>query len=351
MAADDALDRALLVALALADERDLALLRRRALDEPDAPPELTPEISAPLRARLVLLRAEEACAAERRRCELLGLALVPWDAADYPAALLDLSAPPPVLWLRGEGTWPPPQPITIVGARSSTARGRAFASELGAGVVERGGSVVSGLAIGIDQASHEGALAADGAAFAILACGVDQIYPPGAKPLAERVERTGRIVSEMPLGTPPYKNHFPRRNRLLAALSQATIVVEADVMSGSLSTARRALELGRSVHAVPGPIDAPTSRGTNRLIRDGAHPLLAVEDLELLVDASRGGKAAAGLRAKGEALLQALAAPAAVDELARKLDVAVDRLLVRLVELEADGRVARLGGGLYVRTA
>jgi DNA processing protein len=203
---------------------------------------------------------------------------------------------------------------------------------------------VSGLAIGIDQASHEGALAAAGPCYAVLACGVDQIYPPGAAPLAARIERAGRIVSEMPPGTPPYKDHFPRRNRLLAALAKATLVVEADLRSGSLVTAHRALELGRGVHAVPGAIDAPTSRGTNRLIRDGAHPLLGVEDLDLLLQTPRAGT----LRSCDE-LLAALTAPVAVEALAQRLGVGVDRLLLRLVELEADGRVARLGGGLYAR--
>jgi len=345
----DLLDGALQIALAVPEERELALLRKRALDEPEGLPEETPAIGATLRAKLAELRAQGECAAERRRCEQLGCRLVPWSDPAYPAALLDLAAPPPVLWLRGEGAWPPVQPITIVGARSSTARGRAFASALGAGVVERAGSVVSGLAIGIDQASHEGALDAAGAAYAVVACGVDQIYPPGAKPLARRVMQSGRIVSELPLGAPPFKAHFPRRNRLLAALSTATLVVEADLWSGSLSTARRALELGRSVHAVPGAIDAPTSRGTNRLIRDGAHPLLGVEDLDLLLDARPAGARAAG--ANRDALLALLATPLQVDDLAQRLDLSLDRLLVRLVDLEADGQVTRLGAGLYVRTA
>ncbi len=352
MEPDDALERALLIALAVPDERDLALLRRLQLEAAEAPPEETPGLSAALRERLVALRARGEAAAERRRCELLELELVTWSDPRYPAALLDLSAPPPVLWLRGRGEWPPPRPITIVGARASTARGRAFARDLGAGVVERGGAVVSGLAIGIDQASHEGALDGGGAACAVLACGVDQTYPPGARPLAQRVEATGRIVSELPLGTPPYKVHFPRRNRILAALSTATLVIEADLRSGSLITAHRALELGRAVHAMPGAIDAPTSRGTNRLIRDGAHPLLGIDDLDLLLEAAPGsGRADGGAGGNGDELQAALAAPIAVDELSRRLGVAIDRLLVRLVELEADGRVTRLGGGLYVRRA
>jgi DNA processing protein len=349
MDANDVLDAALLVAVALPDERDLGLLYRAARngaarDAPATPPEAVAGISPRLGERLATLARAGAAARERERAAELGFELVPWGDARWPAPLHDLAGPPPVLWLRGRGPWPPHESITIVGARASTARGRAFARELGAGVAERGGSVVSGLAIGIDQASHEGALAAAGPCYAVLACGVDQIYPPGAAPLAALIERAGRIVSEMPHGTPPYKDHFPRRNRLLAALSKATLVVEADVRSGSLVTAHRALELGRGVHAMPGAIDAPTSRGTNLLIRDGAHPLLGVDDLDLLLQTPRAGT----LRGHDE-LLAALTAPIGVEALAERLGVGVDRLLLRLVELEADGRVARLGGGLYAR--
>jgi DNA processing protein len=340
------LQAALLAALAVPDERDLAAMRRRALEAPGAPPESAEGLGGALRERLARLRERGEAAAERRRCGLLGLELLPWTSTRYPAQLLDLAGPPPALYLRGSGAWPPRQPLTIVGARASTARGRAFARELGAGVAARGGSVVSGLAVGIDQAALEGALEGEGPAYAVLACGVDRIYPPGAAPLARRVEAAGRILGELPLGTPPYKAHFPRRNRILAALSRATLVVEADLRSGSLVTAHRALDLGRTVCAVPGAIDAPASRGTNRLIRDGGHPLLAVEDLDLLLDATKGRRRP---QRDTDHLLRALAAPIAVDELSRRAGVPLDLLLLRLVELEADGRVARLGGGLYVR--
>jgi DNA processing protein len=148
-------------------------------------------ISEGTRERLRVLAAERAPACERDAARRLGLELVPWGDARWPEPFADLAGPPPLLWLRGRGPWPPHQPITIVGSRSSTARGRAFARELGAGVADRGVSVVSGLAIGIDQASHAGALSAAGACYAILACGADQIYPPGAAPLAAAIERRG----------------------------------------------------------------------------------------------------------------------------------------------------------------
>jgi DNA processing protein len=344
MDASARLDHALLVAVATPDERELGLLHRAARDAPATAPQHVPGLPPRLRERIEALARAGAAAAQREQAATLGLELVAWGDPRWPAPLADLAGPPPVLWLRGSGPWPPHESITIVGARASTARGRAFARDLGAGIADRGGSVVSGLAIGIDQSSHEGAIAAGGPCYAVLACGADRIYPPGAAPLAARIERAGRIVSEMPPETPPYKELFPRRNRLLAALSKATLVVEADVRSGSLVTAHRALELGRGVHAVPGAIDAATSRGTNQLIRDGAHPLLAVDDLDLLLRTPR----AESLRGNDE-LLAALGAPVGVEALSERLGIAVDRLLLRLVELEADGRIARLGGGLYAR--
>lgn len=339
---DPRLAAQLAIALCTVDERSLALLRAQALADPAAPPELAPGLVPEVAAQLREARACGAAATEAARAALLGLRLVGWSDPRYPAGLFDLAGPPALLYVRGRGELPGAAAVAIVGARASTARGRAFAAELGREAAARGGTVVSGLAIGIDQAAHEGALEGGGRCCAVLACGLDRIYPPGAERLAARIEAQGTIVSEMPIGTPPYKAHFPRRNRLLAALARATLVVEADLRSGSLITAHRALELGRGVHAVPGSIDAPASRGTNRLIRDGAHPLLEAGDLDLLLPCTRKRRGGA------EALLEALRAPAGSEELAAKLDLQVDVLLLRLIELEAQGRVRRLPGGLYV---
>ncbi|MBM4016281.1 MAG: DNA-processing protein DprA, partial [Planctomycetes bacterium] len=171
-----------------------------------------------------------------------------------------------------------------------------------------------------------------------------------------RLAVAGAVVSEMPIGTAPWKSHFPRRNRLLAAWSPATLVVEADLASGSLITAKRALELGRDVLAVPGPIDAPTSRGTNRLIRDGAHPLLELDDLALLLPPlpRSGGAAPASddlstAAASDATLLAALSTPAALDVLAARTGLRADELAVRLVELEVAGAVRRGAAGLWLR--
>ena len=345
-------DLALLAAVAIGqlvpDERPLAQLWAQACAAPHEAPWRgagRAELPAELVARLEAQVAGGAAAAEVRRAAELRLALRPWLDERYPAALRDLVGPPPLLWVRGHGPLPEvATAVTVVGARSSTARGRAFAFELGRAIAERGGTVVSGLAIGIDQAALEGALAAGGVACAVLGCGLDRIYPPGAEPLAGRIEERGTIVSEMAVGTPPYKNHFPRRNRILAALGRATLVVEADLQSGSLITAHRALELGRGVHAVPGAIDAATSRGTNRLIRDGAHPLLEIGDLDLVLPGSK--RAADDQRAP---LLDRLSRAMTAEELARRAGLSLDKTRLRLVELEAEGRVSPLGGGLWQR--
>ncbi|MBL8840123.1 MAG: DNA-protecting protein DprA [Planctomycetes bacterium] len=338
-----ALHAALLIALAQPDERELAALREQQQARPGTSPLGAEGVRPATRERLAQLEFAGAAEAEAARAAAQGLVLIDWNDARYPAPLHDLAGPPALLYVRGRGELPTAHAIAIVGARASTARGRAFAHALGAGVAQRGGTVVSGLAIGIDQAALEGALAEEGRCCAVLACGLDQVYPPGARPLAERLLERGTLVSEMPIGTPPYKNHFPRRNRLLAALARATLVIEADLHSGSLVTARRAAELGRAVHAVPGAIDATVSRGTNRLIRDGAHPLLEVGDLDLLLP---GG---APRVPSGDELLRELASPRAAEELATRCRRPLDRVLLQLVELEANGRVERLGGGLYVR--
>ncbi|MSR45781.1 MAG: DNA-protecting protein DprA [Planctomycetes bacterium] len=349
LAPQDATPAALLhcvgIALALPSERELALLRAHAAADPTAPPWRAPGLPALPAERIAAACGDGRAAREAANAAALGLALISWHDPRYPRGLFDLVGPPALLYVRGRGQLPHDPAVTIVGSRASTARGRAFAADLGRSLAQRGAAVVSGLAIGIDQAAHEGALAAGGPCCAVLACGLDRIYPPGAVPLAARLEAHGTLVSEMPIGTPPYKDHFPRRNRLLAAWSCATLVVEADLRSGSLVTAHRALELGRSVHAVPGNIDAPSSRGTNRLIRDGAHPLLEIADLDLLLPGTE-TRVAAG----GAALLDALAAPQAAAAIAERLARPLDHVLIDLVELELEGKVTRLGGGLWSRT-
>ncbi len=337
------LKQALSIALAVPTLAELEQLR----DEQTRDPGCVPGRHRPLPRRLAqrLQQIQRAGEVERecQRCHSQSIQLCHWHQDDYPAGLLDLAAPPPVLYLRGQGPWPPPtRALTVVGARRSTVTGRCFARRLGSEVARRKATVISGLARGIDQSAHEGAVENHGHCYAVLACGVNQIYPRSASRLAERIFESGRIVSEMPLGTAPLKPHFPRRNRILAAWATATIVVEADLRSGSLITAHRALELGREVLAVPGSIDSLTSRGTNRLIRDGAHPLLEVEDLDLLIPSMSESSS------RSPDPLNDLTVPRSVDTLSELWQRPSEEVLERLLDYELEGKVENLGGGLFV---
>ncbi|MEJ2086773.1 MAG: DNA-processing protein DprA [Acidobacteriota bacterium] len=218
-------------------------------------------------------------AAERRRASRLQARILTRVDEEYPSDLLDLELPPPVLFCRGH--LPPKPAIAIVGSRKARATNLEVARMFGHGLAAAGITVVSGFARGIDQAAHRGALSArGGTTVAILGCGLDVDYPGGARPLAARIESSGALVSEFPLRTRPFKSNFPIRNRLIAALSLGTLVVQATLRSGSLITARLALDLGRDVYAVPGSIVDPSAAGTNGLIRDGA--LLAQETRDIL---------------------------------------------------------------------
>jgi len=284
--------------------------------------------------------------------------LVLGDAA-YPPGLLALDDPPLMLYLLGR---PLPGPdtvgIAIVGTRNPTPQGvldaRAFARHF----VDSGLCVVSGLAQGIDGAAHEGALDAGGppehnATVAFVGTGLDRVYPRQHRALAHRIAAGGCLVSEYALGTPPLPHNFPRRNRLIAGLSQGTLVVEAAQPSGSLITARLASEQGKEVFAIPGSIHAPQSRGCHALIRQGAKLVESAQDVleELRLPSAAVGVATAdGL--PDDPLLDAMGhAPVGVDALVARTGIAAHDIQVRLLELELDGRVGRLTGGLVQRLA
>lgn len=205
------------------------------------------------------------------RCEELGISLLTIQDAAYPRRLLNIYDPPCLLYVRGRlPAFDEEAAVAVVGTRSCTPYGVACAEKLGYGIARCGGLVVSGLAAGIDSAALRGALRADGRAVAVLGNGLDVVYPRENQYLYEDVAAAGCLISEYPPGTRPVGSHFPRRNRILSGLSVAALVVEAPERSGALITAAAALEQGRDVFAVPGPIDAPASVGCNQLIRDGA---------------------------------------------------------------------------------
>lgn len=208
-----------------------------------------------------------------------GTRLLTRGAPGWPDRLEHLEQPPDRLWLRGTAEPGRLPAVAIVGSRRATAGGITVARDLARALAESGVVIVSGFAIGIDAAAHRGALDGGGVTVAVLGCGLDQDYPPGHGELRRRVAAAGVLVTENPEGTHPEGWLFPRRNRLIAALAQAVVVVEATERSGALSTARWAVDLGRDVLAVPGSIRSPQSRGANLLIRDGARPVLEPGDV------------------------------------------------------------------------
>jgi len=199
-----------------------------------------------------------------------GHSLFAWDDADYPAALLSIADPPPVFYLVGRRELLSRPALTIVGSRSATAQGTGDAEAFAAALSGAGLTIVSGLGGGIDAAAHRGGLAGPGSSIAVLATGLDCIFPAANRPLAERLAAGGALVSEFPLGTAPLAANLPQRNRVLSGLARGVLVVEATLYSGSLSIARIAAEQGREVFAIPGSIHSPFSKGGHRLIKDGA---------------------------------------------------------------------------------
>jgi DNA processing protein len=219
---------------------------------------------------------------EKELCELpnIGARLVKWADADYPPNLRQIADPPPFLFVRGTATLSDSTCIAIVGARAASEMGRRMANRLGLELAAKGFTVVSGLARGIDGEAHQGALDAHGKTIAVLGCGVDVIYPSEHRKLAEAIlEGGGAVISELPIGTPPVAENFPTRNRILSGLCLGVVIVEAAEKSGSLITARMALEQDRQVFAVPGSPLSGKTRGSNRLLKEGAKLVECVEDV------------------------------------------------------------------------
>jgi DNA processing protein len=224
----------------------------------------------------------------------------------------------------------------------------AFAATLS----EAGLCIVSGLAAGIDAAAHRGGIAQKGSSLAVLGTGADVVYPAGNRKLAERLAHEGCLISEFPLGTPPEPGNFPRRNRLISGLSRGVLVVEAAIRSGSLITARRALDQGRDVFAIPGSIHSPLSKGCHDLIKQGAKLVESAEDIlaELGLGDAVAGKPAPGPAAPADPLLDAMGfAPVTMDQMAQLTGFGAPALAASLSRLEIEGRVAALAGGRFQR--
>ncbi len=292
------------------------------------------------------------------RIEKENWGLVSLSDESYPRLLREIPDPPPVLFYAGELEALAGPSICIVGSRRSSRRGLINASNIARELSERGIHVVSGLARGIDGAAHEGALAGGGGTSAVLGCGVDVVYPSEHFALVERIVERGCVLSEFPLGTPPLRHHFPRRNRILSGLSLGVVVVEADLGSGAMGTAQWACDQNRDVFAVPGPIDYPGSRGPHRLIRDGATLIEGAGDILAAFpclagrEKERGTAAGAAvpesLSEEERGLLSALdVEPKHIDELLQFCHIPPAVALSLLLDLEMRGIVASCGGGTF----
>ncbi len=296
---------------------------------------------------------------DQARVARAGVRVIVWGDPDYPVRLLEVASAPPVLYVRGTFEREDEFGIAIVGARHATAYGEDLARELAAELGRRGLTIVSGLARGIDAAAHRGVMAAGGRTLAVLGSGLDQIYPPEHEALGDQVTAHGALVSEFPLGTPPLRLHFPRRNRIISGLSLGVIVVEAGVGSGALITAHHALEQGREVFAVPGRVHARYSEGCNRLIKAGAKLVETWEDVlsELLpqLRRRRPSKQAASppppaLSATERQVLDILGeGPLHIDTLIVRAGLPGGRVASALVGLEMKGVVRQLKGKVFER--
>jgi DNA processing protein len=292
-------------------------------------------------------------------------AVVTLSDADYPAPLLRIPDPPLMLYALGQTALLPQlnaeRSLAMVGSRNPTPQGLANARELARSLAGSGLTIVSGMALGIDGAAHDGALLGAGpqalATIAVVGTGLDRVYPRQHRELAHRIAQHGLILSEYPLGTPPLNAHFPKRNRLIAGLSQATLVVEAALQSGSLITARQALEQGRDVMAIPGSIHSAQAKGCHALIKQGAKLVESAQDvLEELRLPDPFAQVPLALEASStdidseDELLQLMGHdPVGLDALHARCGWPTARLQAQLLELELMGQVGRLPGGLFQR--
>lgn len=289
-----------------------------------------------------------------QRLQDLGGSIVGLSDPAYPLLLREIYDAPPVISVRGKAALPVHSPaVAIVGSRKASRHGLETAAEIAGGLAAQGFTIVSGMAYGIDAAAHRGALCVGGMTVAVLGCGPDIIYPPSHRSLAEEILGSGCIVSEFPLGEPPVPANFPQRNRVISGMCVATVIVEAEAKSGSLITARFALEQGREVMAVPGLASTPRARGTNGLIRDGALLVESADDvaeaLQPLVVAMGFSERAGHLKNDVDKDTQIFGAfpsrkPVSVDELAARTGLSVSHLLERLMLLSLGGEVEELSG-------
>lgn len=283
-----------------------------------------------------------------------GIKILTWQDESYPQRLKEIDQPPPVLYIRGDYLPDDLFAVAIVGTRRVTPYGRQITEELSAFLAANGITVISGLARGVDAIAHQTALKAGGRSIGILGSGVDKIYPPEHRGMAEQMIQHGAIISDYAPGTPPDASNFPPRNRIISGLSLAVVVIEAGETSGALITAEFAAEQGREIFAVPGSILAPQSKGTNKLIQNGALPLLIVNDLMQALDLTRMGEHKAARKIipadETEARLMNVLGnePLHVDEIRNQSELPIEKVSAALALMELKGMVRQVGGMNYV---
>ncbi|MBN2044063.1 MAG: DNA-processing protein DprA [Anaerolineales bacterium] len=286
--------------------------------------------------------------------EQKGIAILTATDEAYPHRLKSIDNPPPVIYMLGKVVPQDEWAVAIVGTRKFTHYGREVAEEMAAFLARNGVTVVSGLARGVDSIAHRAALDAGGRTIAVLGSGVDIIYPPENRTIADEIISQGAVISDYPPGTPPDGINFPPRNRIISGLSLAAVVVEAGERSGASITANYALEQGREVFAVPGNIYSPQSKGTNRLIRDGAHPLLSPEDLLdalnlTMVTEQQTARMVLPGNALEAAIFEVLGQePVHVDQIGIQAGLPIEQISSTLALMELKGMVRQVGGMRYI---
>jgi DNA processing protein len=306
-------------------------------------------------AAVLVLRKTLDLDREVARLEAAGAHLLTWADDAYPAPLREVDDPPPVLYVRGDVRAEDAEAVALVGTRRATPYGRDVAHQLASGLAAAGVTVVSGLALGIDTVAHRAALDAGGRTLAVLGSGVDVIYPPQNRDLAARIvaDDQGAVLSDYALGTGPEAANFPPRNRIISGLVRGVVIVEADLKSGAMITARFALQQGRDVFAVPGSILSRHSDGPNSLLKEGAAPITGVDDILSALDLTRvpeqqTARAVLPANATEGLLLQLLTnGPRHVDELGRDSGLPIHEVSSTLTMMELKGLVRQVGPMQY----
>ncbi len=355
------IEAAALALLGFSHRRFLAVLLRHATgrataeDEAAMPPRATGETLLAWACRAAHgLRRDGGCdwaqlerdaRSQIARGARVGAAAIPVLDPRFPEPLAAIPDPPPLLWVRGVHEVLRRPAVAIVGSRAATTHGLAMAKTLSEDLAAAGIVVVSGLARGVDSAAHTAAVSAKGATIGVLGCGIDRVYPSEHHDLAREMESRGAVISEFPAGVPPLAHHFPLRNRIISGLSSAVVIVEAPEKSGALITASAALEQGREVMVVPGPVLGGRNRGGHLLIRDGATLVESANDILQELGAAAAPAPEPGAMPGLDRLPKTV--DFTVDEVVRQTGESPDQALARLLELELAGRIQRIGGGRF----